>query len=79
MTGLGRSTVKQIKGAAVRPLTSRLFRPGTGEQADAAFLASSFGKRFDRLTAFGMHHGAGLTPHQRKPGCVVRLGETELV
>lgn len=79
MTGLGRSTVKQIKGAAVRPLISCLFRPDTGEHADAAFHTSSFGKRFDRLTAFGMHHGAGLTPHQRKPGCVVRLGETELV
>lgn len=78
MTGLGRPTVKQIKGAAVRPLASRLFRTGTGEQADAAFLTSSFGKGFDRLTAFGMHHGAGLALHQRKPSCVVRLGETEL-
>lgn len=50
----------------------------SGARAEILCLGDSRSSRPDRLAAFGVVPGARITLLQRRPTCVIRIGETEL-
>ena len=60
--------------AGVRPVTQL----AAGEKGEVLCLGGRNGSRYSTLSAFGLVQGSEVTLVQRRPSCVIRIGETEL-
>jgi DtxR family Mn-dependent transcriptional regulator len=62
----------------VRPIVVPLTDLAPGDQGRVAYIKPRHHQRLDRLASFGVVPGTVVQLHQRKPSCVIKIGETDL-